>query len=101
MALRMPSRPISGRWLGGSIIELRQPDSAHQHGIGFGRKLLRFRRKRRARLVDRDAAQQAFANGQLMAPFLGHDAQYAHSFSGDLGADAVTGQHQYIQIQFD
>ena len=49
--------------------------------------------------MDRDAAQQSFANGELVAPFLRHDAQYAHSFSGDFGADAVTGKHQYVEIQ--
>jgi hypothetical protein len=49
--------------------------------------------------VDGDAAQQAFADGQLMTPFLGHDAHHAHSLSGDFGADPVAGQHQYVEIQ--
>ncbi len=95
----MPSRPVSGPLLGRRVIEFGQADRAHQDGVGFERQLLGFGGKRRAGLMDGDAAQQPFANGQLMIPFFGHDAQYAHSFSGDFGADPVAGQHQYVQIQ--
>ncbi len=46
-----------------------------------------------------DAAEQAFAKGQLVIPFFGHHAQDAYGLSGDFGADPVTGQHEDVEIQ--
>jgi hypothetical protein len=41
--------------------------------------------------VNRDAAEEAFAQRQLMIPFFGHRAQDAYSLSCDFKADPITG----------
>jgi hypothetical protein len=81
------------------VVEFRQAYCAHQHSVSFARLLLGFSRKRPACLVDRDAAEQPFAQRQLMLPFFGHHAQYANGLSCNFKADPVTGQHEDVQIQ--
>jgi hypothetical protein len=85
----MPSRPRSGRFSGGHSSN----SGAHEDGVGFECEFFGFGGKGSAGLMNGDAAQQAFTQGELVVPFFGNDAQNAHGFSGDFRTDAVARKH--------
>ena len=55
---------------GRRIIEFREADSAHQSGVGFERQLSVSSGKRGAGLMNRDAAEQAFVERELVVRIL-------------------------------
>ena len=64
--LRMPSSPLSGRFSGGDVIEFGQTHRAHQRGVGLEREVDGLLGQRAAGLMNRDPAEQAFAERELM-----------------------------------
>src|ERR1019366_9218018 len=88
-----------GALAGRGVIELGQTDCAHEDRVGFEREFFGFGGKGRAGFVDGDPAEQAFAQGQLMAPLFRDKAQDTYGFAGDFGTDPVTGKYEDVQIQ--
>ena len=77
----------------GGIIKFRQTDRAHQSGVRFQGQLFRFRWKRRPRLMDRDAAEQAFAMTEFVPEFGSHPFQDAHRLAGHFHSDSIPRQN--------
>jgi hypothetical protein len=50
-----------GAFVGRGVVEFRQSHGAHQSGVGFERQVDGFLRQRTAGLMNRDSAEQAFA----------------------------------------
>jgi hypothetical protein len=48
--------------------------------------------------MDRDAAEQAFGDFELVLPFTGDVAKHANCFTRDFAADAIAGEHQDIDV---
>ena len=86
MALRMPSSPFSGRLLGRRIVEFRKAHRAHQRGVGFQRQRAPFPAGNGVPVLwmAMPPSRPSF-RCQLVFPFFGHVAHYAHGFSRDFG----------------
>src|SRR5580698_7611863 len=69
-ALRIPSRPLSGRLSGAILSNSGNPTN------------------------------QALLQHGLVMEFARHFVQYFDCLAGDLGADSVTGENQYVKLHF-
>ena len=81
------------------VIEFREANRAHEDGVGFDTEFRGFFGERRTGLVDGDAAEEGFADLEIVAPFFGDGAQDTDGFPGDFGSDTVTGEDEDVEIQ--
>ena len=97
-SLANSQQPFFGPLLGWCIIEFRETDSAHEGRVGGGGKFRRLVGEGGAGLMNGDAAEQPFGQIQRVIPLVRDMLQHAHSFAGNLGADAVTGEDEDVEV---
>ena len=79
--LRMPSNPFSGRFSGATLSNSGKPTAPISVASAFSARSIVSCGRGRTRLMNRDSAQQAFAQERLMMELCGDLVQYFDRFS--------------------
>ena len=80
------------------VIELVVADGAEEDGVGVERDVDGLLGQRCAFGSDRDAADESFGEGEVVAAELGDGLEDVDGFAGDFGADAVSGEDGDLEL---